>query len=114
MRISEWSSDVCSSDLILLFAVVGLAIGGIDDFIIDMVFLCRRLWRTLIIYSRHRRMTTATFTASPRPGPIAIRSEERRVGKDWVSTCRSRRTQEHAIIKRYISQTDACSVIHHM
>src|SRR3546814_7424299 len=72
MRISEWSSDVCSSDLILLFAVVGLAIGGIDDFIIDMVFLCRRLWRKLIIYSRHRRMTTATLPASPRPGRIAI------------------------------------------
>ncbi|BAI95988.1 hypothetical protein Sj15T_03210 [Sphingobium sp. TA15] len=57
---------------ILLFAVVGLAIGGIDDFIIDMVFLCRRLWRKLIIYSRHRRMTTATLPVSPRPGRIAI------------------------------------------
>ena len=57
---------------ILLFAVVGLAIGGIDDFIIDSVFLCRRLWRKLIVYSRHKRMTTATLPASRQPGRIAI------------------------------------------
>ena len=57
---------------ILLFAVVGLAIGGIDDFIIDSVFLCRRLWRKLIVYSRHERMTTATLPASRQPGRIAI------------------------------------------
>ncbi|AEG47825.1 putative bacteriophage N4 adsorption protein B [Sphingobium chlorophenolicum L-1] len=57
---------------ILLFAAVGLAIGGIDDFIIDMVFLCRSLWRRLIVYSRHPRMTTATLPASPQPGRIAI------------------------------------------
>ncbi|GAY20852.1 glycosyltransferase [Sphingobium fuliginis] len=57
---------------ILLFAVVALAIGGMDDFIIDLVFLCRRLWRKLIVYSRHRRMTTLTLPASPQPGRIAI------------------------------------------
>ncbi|WP_409592399.1 glycosyl transferase family protein [Sphingobium sp.] len=57
---------------ILLFAIVGLAIGGVDDFIIDVVFLCRRLWRKMIVYSRHQRMTTATLPASTRPGRIAI------------------------------------------
>nr|WP_052757349.1 glycosyltransferase [Sphingobium chungbukense] len=57
---------------ILLFAVVGLAIGGIDDFIIDVLFLCRHLWRRLTVYSRHQRMTTVTLPASVRPGRIAI------------------------------------------
>lgn len=57
---------------ILLFAVVGLAIGGADDFLIDMLFLCRRGWRNLTVYSRHPRMTTTTLPVSDRPGRIAI------------------------------------------
>nr|WP_087573072.1 glycosyl transferase family protein [Sphingomonas sp. CDS-1] len=57
---------------ILLFAVVALTISGIDDFIIDLVFLSRRLWRRLVVYSRHQRMTTATLPASSQPGRIAI------------------------------------------
>lgn len=57
---------------ILLFAVAGLAVGGIDDFLIDALFLCRRFWRRLTIYSRHPRMTTSTLPNSPRPGRIAI------------------------------------------
>tara|TARA_R110000787_G_scaffold275643_1_gene384271 strand:+ start:2837 stop:4225 length:1389 start_codon:yes stop_codon:yes gene_type:complete len=57
---------------ILLFAVVGLAIGGIDDFLIDLLFLSRRMWRDLVIYARYPRMTTATLPASANPGRIAI------------------------------------------
>lgn len=57
---------------LLLFAVVGLAIGGIDDFVIDVVYLCRRLWRKFTIYSRYQRMTTATLPTSERSGRIAV------------------------------------------
>jgi len=57
---------------ILLFAVVGLTIGGIDDFLVDVLYLGRRWWRNITIYSRHARMTTATLPASPRSGRIAI------------------------------------------
>lgn len=57
---------------ILLFAVVGLAIGGLDDFLVDILFLCRRYWRKLTVYSRHARMTTATLPPSPSSGRIAI------------------------------------------
>ncbi|WP_242124433.1 glycosyl transferase family protein [Sphingobium sp. Sx8-8] len=57
---------------LLLFAVVGLAIGGMDDLLLDMVFLCRRWWRRLAIYSRFPRMTTDSLPASVRPGRIAI------------------------------------------
>lgn len=57
---------------ILLFAVVGLALGGADDFLVDVLYLCRRFWRSLTVYSRHTRMTTATLPASTNPGRIAI------------------------------------------
>ncbi|MGE4323311.1 MAG: glycosyltransferase [Sphingobium sp.] len=57
---------------ILLFAAIGLLIGGIDDLIVDMVFLARSGWRHLTIYKRHPRMTTATLPPSPSPGRIAI------------------------------------------
>lgn len=56
----------------LLFAVVGLAIGGIDDFLVDILYLCRRTWRDMIIYARHPRMTTATLPSSSASGSIAI------------------------------------------
>ena len=57
---------------ILLFAVVGLTIGGIDDFLVDIMFLARRWWRNIAVYSRHPRMTTATLPASSRPGTIGV------------------------------------------
>src|SRR3546814_20466551 len=75
MRISDWSSDVCSSDLLRVLVVFsgqrGIAaelLHQIEQFR-HLVFPCGSI--------RHR---------SPRPR----RSEERRVGKECVSTCRSR------------------------
>src|SRR3546814_3945195 len=61
MRISDWSSDVCSSDLI----------GG------DAGFEAA---------GRHRRRSWRRGSG---------RSEERRVGKECVSTCRSRWSPYH-------------------
>lgn len=55
-----------------LFAAAGLAIGGIDDLVIDLVFLFRRGWRRIAVYSRHPRMTMATLPRSDDPGRIAI------------------------------------------
>jgi adsorption protein B len=57
---------------LLLFAMVGLWIGGIDDLLMDMVFVARKYWRDLAIYARHPRMTTATLPASEKPGTIAV------------------------------------------
>src|SRR3546814_2087508 len=80
MRISDWSSDVCSSDL-----------GG----------------------SRSKRFWSARLSCRPRPSVSSAlcpmrcdrvrstvvhdetRSEERRVGKECVSTCRSRWSPYH-------------------
>src|SRR3546814_9848804 len=71
LRISDWSSDVCSSDLIPPRAGVAAAFGMIvAPVTYDAV--------------RSRRMLLDTLT------PRILRSEERRVGKECVSTCRSR------------------------
>src|SRR3546814_7433462 len=69
MRISDWSSDVCSSDL----HEPG------HGFILPFVH-------------------PHALAVSGRPGPHAVRgrrSEERRVGKECVRTCRSRWSLYH-------------------
>lgn len=57
---------------ILLFAMAGILLGGIDDLLIDIMFLCRCIWRRITIYSRHPRMTTVTLPRAAHPGPIAV------------------------------------------
>ncbi len=57
---------------ILLFAIVGLAVGGLDDLLVDVLYLARRSWRSLVIYSRHPRMTADALPPADRPGRIAI------------------------------------------
>src|SRR3546814_9671235 len=76
MRISDWSSDVCSSDLADHEGAVPLGDRREprDPVDVDDVFISgMRLWPPARI-----------FASSP------SRSEERRVGKECVSTCRSR------------------------
>src|SRR3546814_7418798 len=76
MRISDWSSDVCSSDL-----------RGIDD-----ELAARRMARGIRRPSdgRDRRGRDGA-----RGSAAARRSEERRVGKECVSTCRYRWSSYH-------------------
>src|SRR3546814_4941936 len=73
MRISDWSSDVCSSDLLTLLQKV---LRGLLDEEVPI-----RDVRTIV-------ETLAEH--APR-----LRSEERRVGKECVSTCRSRWSPYH-------------------
>src|SRR3546814_2014991 len=79
MRISDWSSDVCSSDLSSPEIAVSwqrrLALACATS-------LCR--------YPRKVRLPGLSFLATE-----SIRSEERRVGKECVSTCRSRWSPYH-------------------
>src|SRR3546814_4987655 len=77
MLISDWSSDVCSSDLGVTTPALSQTIriatlGDIDQ-------------------------NAAKFSLSNRQIPIRVllRSEERRVGKECVSTCRSRWSPYH-------------------
>src|SRR3546814_9824151 len=74
MRISDLSSDVCSSDLRRAPDRRVLGGGRLDRFRIEIEFSCGR--------------------ARGIHG-VASRSEERRVGQECVSTCRSRWSPYH-------------------
>ena len=56
---------------LLLFASVGLVVGGLDDFVIDCLYGARRLWRAATIYRRYPRMTADRLPPS-RPGTMAV------------------------------------------
>src|SRR3546814_1918999 len=75
MRISDWSSDVCSSDL------------NHPDH-----SPARPSPPRAILIERRRRATARKAHPS---GQASKRSEERRVGKECVSTCRSRWSPYH-------------------
>src|SRR3546814_19466293 len=72
MRISDWSSDVCSSDLNGGSALAPRRPAGQRD----------RGDQRERRHARHQQLRPA--------GHRRLRSEERRVGKECVSTCRSR------------------------
>src|SRR3546814_14233913 len=109
MRISDWSSDVCSSDLPLSDAVPALEnfgfrvltevptsldqgrLGTIHDFILalpegDMADAL--LARAETIGGAIAGVLNGQAEDDPR-------AEERRVGKESVSTCRSRWSRDH-------------------
>src|SRR3546814_15630237 len=111
MRISDWSSDVCSSDLLteLFFAYVNLP--GFLDVSLNAVHApCRMRYgnsNKLSILPRYCTIFNAYHPHKPHErlellrsslshlAPISRRSEERRVGKECVSTCRSRWSPYH-------------------
>src|SRR3546814_13554596 len=97
MRISDWSSDVCSSDLNTLFAIKRLIGRRFDDPMTkkDM---------GLVSYKIVKHDAGAWVEAQGKdysPAQISARSEERRVGKECVSTCRSRWSPFHKKKKTY-------------
>ena len=57
---------------LMLFAAVGLAIGGIDDLAVDLIWLARAGWRRLTVYRRHARMTARDLPPPDAPGRLAI------------------------------------------
>src|SRR3546814_14832550 len=108
MRISDWSSDVCSSDL----RQVGLrsermAIVDVKTEITGNVWkIVAKVGDTVgedepILILESMKMEIPV--AAPEDGKvneILVRSEERRVGKECVSTCRSRWSPSHEKNKR--------------
>src|SRR3546814_3285549 len=84
MRISDWSSDVCSSDLGWVSnLIIAFAVAGVLSLL--LVFPVRHstgnkwiLWYGKVFH-----------------WILLPRSEERRVGKECVSTCRSRWSPYH-------------------
>src|SRR3546814_14294911 len=119
MRISDWRSDVCASDLVIAVfhehareRVLGypdLVLPGIEETIDLALRLGRRTnpsihcagvsLNTATLEPAHAQRVLAVESerlgcavADPMRGGPALerRSEERRVGKECVSTCRSR------------------------
>ena len=55
-----------------LFAAAGLVVGGIDDLLIDLIWIVRMCWRRVAVYSRHRPVTATTLALPRAPGRIAV------------------------------------------
>src|SRR3546814_12704528 len=100
MRISDWSSDVCSSDLEKAISDVDgdplLAFGGeaVDEQR-EVDFLPLRSDALAVGFERGELILEDHFAVVKQPPDqrrlaVVDRSEERRVGKECVSTCRSR------------------------
>src|SRR3546814_13274213 len=94
MRISDWSSDVCSSDLPLLLGVAFLSIGDYSLFSWAPAAISREHgWSPGEIGAAFGLIASVAGVAGAFAGGAlsdVARSEERRVGKECVSTCRSR------------------------
>src|SRR3546814_16195654 len=101
MRIRDWSSDVCSSDLSPL---KGKGRREIARFKAPRSRAARRSRAPAATAGRRGRPRhpCAAKPSAPRPGNG--RSEERRYGKEGVSTCRSRWSPYHSI-KNYHNKT---------
>src|SRR3546814_13639755 len=94
MRISDWSSDVCSSDLDPGRVAHAVRRPGEQH---EMKRLGSRIDRDrcfpdLFLRQSQRRAITKRRAFLPVGGS----SEERRVGKECVSTCRSRWSPSHS------------------
>src|SRR3546814_15583026 len=110
MRISDWSSDVCSSDLTRRFIwAPRLGCFGIQriHLLRDVVILAGAgVGGGSLNYANTLYQPPAPFFNDPQwahitdwhaelDPPYRTRSEERRVGKECVSTCRSRWSPSH-------------------
>src|SRR3546814_19896706 len=103
MRMSDWSSDVCSSDLWMVgvgIAAVVPRVAGVPD---DAAGLLKPAIRIDELGADHadaiKMLECPQPFVQPVPGKFRIvvehhdvfaRSEKRRVGKEGVSTCRYR------------------------
>src|SRR3546814_17471321 len=107
MRISDWSSDVCSSDLDREQTVLEAGIAGLDEVRkLEAPLECTRRDAAVQIFPLAVVLGTRAgdgeqvllgddldiFGSEARDRE---RSEERRVGKECVSTCRSRWSPDH-------------------
>src|SRR3546814_16689230 len=102
MRISDWSSDVCSSDLmtpasyakggkgaVIVYDIVDSPLGRL------LVAATAKGLCFLSLGHHDRTLIQELKREFPQAESITRRSEERRVGKECVSTCRSRWSPYH-------------------
>src|SRR3546814_13853803 len=97
MRISDWSADVCSSDLAIALLAWVLFAGAAAIFLLVMALA----WRGARGGNRRvdpRRWLIGgglLFPVVVLTSLLAFSSAERRVGKECVRTCRSRWSPYH-------------------
>src|SRR3546814_14564665 len=87
MRISDWSSDVCSSDL--LTQTVPMSFGELRLHA-DYAYVGRQSFAENTAADAQPDAVKEAYAIMNRLTSVRGRSEERRVGKECVSTCRSR------------------------
>src|SRR3546814_16049619 len=98
MRISDWSSDVCSSDLAKERPNLTIHTHAVTDRVLFEgkravgVRYLRGREQPHVARARREVLLCSGAIASPQ---ILQRSEERRVGNECVSTCRSRCSPYH-------------------
>src|SRR3546814_15028535 len=100
MRISDWSSDVCSSDLRAVDELDGVRDDAmrILDFGREGCGLEREAAGTELLHPPIERGVArigVRASIARRVPILAPRTEERRVGKECVSTCRPRWSPYH-------------------
>src|SRR3546814_19977790 len=102
MRISDSSSDVCSSDLAASFAVKNLRAGELLMYVNSVMtaltsagFRIRAFCADGASATRRMQQRLLTHAEADIFHAERARSEERRVGKECVSTCRSRWSPYH-------------------
>src|SRR3546814_6493627 len=102
LRISDWSSDVCSSDL-LGFVAGSQQVSG--EHLVALhgarKIRCQSILVQISRQTLHKLLPLRSAAQAYGLGckllqaGVGIRSEERRVGKECVSTCRSRWSPSH-------------------
>src|SRR3546814_14816606 len=98
MRISDWSSDVCSSDLIEDTAAAKALAERHAAWAIQIPQDVGELWGFVVSLDHDSRMSLFAHCAALTVFAVRQpwdRSEERRVGKECVSTFRSGWSQYH-------------------
>src|SRR3546814_11067396 len=102
MRISDWSSDVCSSDLEPhQIELKAKSLLGLDkphaaiDAINQLLAAISEDNRDFQFPESAVEDFTPGYVVTDAEGLAGLRSEERRVGKECVSTCRSGWSPDH-------------------
>lgn len=67
-----WNGLITIHHELILFAVAGFIVGGLDDLVVDLIWLMRSVWRRLTIYRRHARVDALTLARPTKPGRIAV------------------------------------------
>ena len=73
-----------------LFAAAGIALGGLDDLLVDLIWIARTIWRRLFVYSRHARASADGLSGHGRVAVFVPAWHEADVIGAMLATARAR------------------------